>query len=499
MDFVLADRYIPISRSVYGGKMTSGPYKGLIFTGAISTVYPVGNSFCSSRSSLAFLSSYSGFLNLNDCIHMKAGGCLIATQANESTDLGHETSMFGPLYNIGNYFRFNNLISPGSSLFTPLALYGSFNECPTGIWCFNLGLTCRGGAFIGLVGMPDLKGSTDYMGFYTIDITQIKAEQFGYYYKGASIRTNYRTSEHTADQVISQYYAQLLIDLDKAVWNYSQYADNNSVIGSTTSLSRPNFDHVSLDSCFPIGDRNPNWSELARQAYNSARFFTGNGIAMIGDIAGIKVAATDTASLIGRMLNKGASAQVIAKIFLAFHYGWKLLASDCKSLSKQIKRYNSLNSTGSKCSAKDVRIIGNRKYTNFYHCYYVRDGQITGALDKLTSMLDLDLSLANIWDLVPYSFVLDWFADLSTTLESLDSYYRMTQRHKILCTGRTLKCEARFTAKMLGFKGWAGSATITYYSRTYTSDIIYPSLFLDTTIQPLQHIVEGGALIVSKR
>lgn len=120
---------------------------------------------------------------------------------------------------------------------------------------------------------------------------------------------------------------------------------------------------------------------------------------------------------------------------------------------------------------------------------------MSSALERLSGLFDLDLSLGNTWDLIPFSFVIDWFVNVSDCLEAIDANYVMTQRHKIICTGRSVKC----IRMAQGPRGFAGSVYYSWYTRNYTRDIVSPALSLELNSNPLNHFIEGTALIVSKR
>lgn len=495
MDLVQADYYIPLGAGYNGGSMTDGPYKGKTVDLSLAVMCARPGSTSVVSSTLSFSQSPKKFLNLGDCDHVKVSGTLVATQVPTQIE-SYDVSVAGPIYVIKNT-RFNRLVPPGGSDTIALKLGGSYNDCPSGYWFFAAGIRWIGDVCVCISGYPDLLGSSMYVGSYSIFAQENVFSDSSYVERHTTIQTYRRTSLYTVDEIFSLYFAQVLVNLSEARWYPSSY--QYAIRGYDGPKRSPNFSGISMDNLFPRSSRNGDWGELARRAYNSVSFFQGNGIALTSDLVGLKAAAESTGALISKLIGGGAAISVIAKLFLAFHYGWKLLVSDLKSLNSSMKKYSSLHKRYSKCSANSSWSEGNRKYTNYYHCYYIRDGQVTSYLDQIIEMFDLDLSLENIWDLVPYSFCVDWFINLSTLLESLDSYYAITQRHSIICSGRTIKSSAFYTPASAGFSGWSGNVTLSYYQRRYTESIIYPSLLLDTTIQPLQHIVEGGALIVSKR
>lgn len=499
MNFVSADFYVPVNLGAFsGGKFVSGPHSGRTLDMGFLIIFPNTGSPNSLSSTLYFSQSPKRFLNLGNVTHLKASGNFIATQASCTE---YDTlSVFGPMYLMSRVYGFQQIVFQQQSATLSGKFFGNYNNSKEGYWYAASGIRWMGNACIFISCANDLDGyrTKGYGSIYQITAFERRLDGNTLYCKDWSTSTWMHASDYTVDQVFDQYAAQVKVNLDALAWSRSP-SWYSKIIGSNSDLRVPNFSSISVDNLFTKDARNSNWSELARRAYNSVSLFQGNGVALTGDLVGLKAAAVETGALVSKLLGAGASLQVIAKVFLAFHYGWKLLISDLRGLSSAMDKYSKLTKFYSKCSATETWDDGNRTYKNIYSCYYIRDGQVQTELARLTGMFDFDLSLTNIWDLVPLSFVVDWFTQLSTSCESLDSYYKMTQRHTVICSGRSIKCLLRCTSAQAGFHGWAGAFTLSYYEREYRKQIIYPSLLLDTTIQPLQHIVEGGALIVSRR
>lgn len=236
------------------------------------------------------------------------------------------------------------------------------------------------------------------------------------------------------------------------------------------------------------------WAQLARDAYNNIEAgFDGNGIALASDLTHTVSSARDTIKSIGGLAGK-RKANALASVYLSFRYGWKLLMSDVTSLSQAMKR--NVASRFTRCTAMSSHTVNGVTTQCTYQVYYDKYGGILkemSSLDQMTQELDLEMSLGNLWDMVKYSFVLDWFADVGSVLESVDSFYNVAYRYDVVAAGKSLKVSRSNTPV-----GYTGSFTETAYRRRYEKDAIPPSP-LPATHQPRsQSWIDGAALVVQR-
>lgn len=107
-------------------------------------------------------------------------------------------------------------------------------------------------------------------------------------------------------------------------------------------------------------------------------------------------------------------------------------------------------------------------------------------------------SLENIWDLIPYSFVLDWFIDVGGFLERLDTRTRMSMyniQFATMSTKRTTSVVIKPTAEL----PISGLVSLVRYSRWTSDQCPEPPLFSSGASNPLSHWLEGSALYVQRR
>lgn len=473
--------------------MTNTPVGRKFWAGGLAYLYPFQLMSLDEVPFGSFSQGRNRFFNLKDCEHLKVSG--VAVRLPGVTNVSDPDGICGTIYSTTGIGSYNRIVSSSDQLYTNLQ--GTYNGIATGNWYFGVGIYILGDIVIQAIGTPDMANSSKYHGEYYFRITQAQAVSSSQF----RVRENYyfqfsqRLSKVSPLKAIENVLAYMLALNSGASWetrNLSTCLANNSDLADIPS-SVP-----FTSSIFTLADRNPNWNILASQAYNSVPFFQSNGIALGLDIASLRSDLKTTFGLLSKLVSKSIAPSVIAKLFLAFYYGWRLLVLDLKSVSKAASDISALRSRYQKCSSHSTWEIGGSTYRAYFHCYYRRYANLSSQLDQFVSMFDLELNLGNIWDLIPFSFVLDWFIDLGDKLESLDNYYQMTQEHQIICSGRSIKCQRTMSTTQAGLRGWLGVIDISYYERSYTDAVFEPQFSLSSP-QPFNHIVEGTALVVSRR
>lgn len=237
------------------------------------------------------------------------------------------------------------------------------------------------------------------------------------------------------------------------------------------------------------------WHDMAYDAYNSVQFYNGNGVALFNDLREMREGVS---SLLNTIRSLGAGKwSAIAKLYLTFHYGYKLLMLDTEELTRELLHYDSLKSHRCKCQkGKSTVAIGHGGTWSLnvrYQVYFDLYGQLTSDFEKLIDLFDIDVLDPTIWwDLTPYSFVVDWFINVGDVLEAIQIDSEMRNKHKVTTTSRSAKAECR-TVKIDNF-----TVCAKYYERHYSPRLITPTL--NATFNPNlspQHWVEGAALAVS--
>lgn len=258
--------------------------------------------------------------------------------------------------------------------------------------------------------------------------------------------------------------------------------------------SCPNFEAV-----FSEDRRNPNWRALASQAYQSLGMSDINGIAYLSDLIEM---GTQVRSFAGTLKSiPSQKVKAAASAWLAVHYGFKLMLLDTKTLIETFEKQSLRTSRLSKCQAATSWDSHGITFTARYQVFYDQFAHLVSELQKLQELTDATITSENIWDMVPFSFVIDWFVSIGDVLQSLDIYANLIQKHEVICSGRSIKGACRAKASQLGLPDFVdvGNVQLSCYFRRYEKSLQPPSLFPSVTVNPFNHMVEGAALWISRK
>jgi len=106
-------------------------------------------------------------------------------------------------------------------------------------------------------------------------------------------------------------------------------------------------------------------------------------------------------------------------------------------------------------------------------------------------------TLENIWDLIPYSFVLDWFIDIGGFLERVDTRMRLA-RLDIKYATMSRKAIKTRNINFLPGTLYTGTLSLVQYSRWTKDHSPVPPLFFQNTPTVSNHWLEASALIIQR-
>lgn len=107
-------------------------------------------------------------------------------------------------------------------------------------------------------------------------------------------------------------------------------------------------------------------------------------------------------------------------------------------------------------------------------------------------------TLTNLWDLIPYSFVLNWFISVGDLLERVDTRFRL-MRYTIRYVTNSFKKKSRAYLAPSPDHPFGGSVELVQYSRWVTDQCPVPPLSLGLRDQDSSHWLEAFALLVQRR
>lgn len=239
---------------------------------------------------------------------------------------------------------------------------------------------------------------------------------------------------------------------------------------------------------------------LASKAYETLPGFDGNGTSLAKELPFFGEAcfaeARELDRLVGGLRSIGKSKFIqsavssAAKAFLGVHFGIKLTLMDIREL------LDSNIATGVKrVSSEDSGIAGLFTWTARYHVYYT-DGLVESLSAFLSKYADIDLDAANVWDMVPYSFIVDWFYDLGQAFTAADNYFSLRKVYHARGTCDSLKMERPLLPGEVPGNGLS-DLRFTYYRRHVSERPVVPLENYSST-PTSTNLVEGAALIVAR-
>lgn len=163
---------------------------------------------------------------------------------------------------------------------------------------------------------------------------------------------------------------------------------------------------------------------LTKNCLRNFQYFSINSIAYLEDIWKLKRSLKPLIDL----RRKPLSPKTWANLWLAYRYGIRLFISDSLEIAKAWQRerkmdWRKLYHTVRSREEKGRTPIGSQAYDKSYHMkVYVYPDDLSN-FEKIYYYLrrvDLWPSLENVWDLIPFSFVVDWFIPIDKYLKDID-------------------------------------------------------------------------------
>lgn len=272
--------------------------------------------------------------------------------------------------------------------------------------------------------------------------------------------------------------------------------------GGWTFLGRalkPIFREPNWDALFPPREHKVYWPEIAAEAYQDLGMTSINGIANVKELFEMGEAVTGFLSTVKSLPSKRLAAA--AQLFLSIHYGFKLTVLDAIELRKVVMQYTQKRSALSKCTARKEWDASGNHYTATYQVFYDEFAKLKSTVRQLMEISDFVLTTENWWDMVPYSFVVDWFVNVGDVLTALDNFYNLEQKHEVICVGRSILEERPLALSTIGLASNIICEPIeaSCFTRYYNKRLVIPSLVPSVTINPFNHLIEAAALVISRK
>jgi hypothetical protein len=237
------------------------------------------------------------------------------------------------------------------------------------------------------------------------------------------------------------------------------------------------------------------YGDLAMEASKKVNANQVNMVAFLRDLRNPK-------DMIPKLRNL-AKLKDYASSYLATKYGLLPTIDDIKSIVEAFQRakpyidrnglrtYNAVSSQNKQVGSITYELIQRIKIA-----IENEDSEFAALAQKIESM-GFALTLQNVWDLIPYSFVIDWFVNVGDLLERSDARMRLMRLNVRYSTMsrkdiRSVQVNPTIDSPI------SGTLRVVRYQRWTEDHCPEPPLILASTPNPASHWLEGGALIVQR-
>lgn len=244
---------------------------------------------------------------------------------------------------------------------------------------------------------------------------------------------------------------------------------------------------------FPIPD--VHYGQLAMQASEKVNANRVNMIAFLKDLR-------HPLQLIPKLRNLH-NLKTIANNYLTVEYGILPTISDIRAIIGAVRRiapYLDRNGFSVYVSGASSSLeIADKQFSLEQRIKLAigdDDNELLALVKRLDSMGTLP-TFENLWDLIPYSFVIDWLIDVGGLLQRVDTRLRVmrldiryaTMSHKVKVSGNLTWDQDN---------PYVGSVEWEQYHRWVSDQCPVPPLSLQTTFQDFGHWLESGALLTQR-
>ena len=243
--------------------------------------------------------------------------------------------------------------------------------------------------------------------------------------------------------------------------------------------------------------------DLCQRAVDNIHYTDINTMAYLKDL---KDFASELQS-IARLVKNPLNPKSWASLFLNFQYGSRLTISDTFKLingvircARDVRRLRKKSWRSSRARMRSVvthPILGcvGTRLTNYKVYYKPYDSGIMSYVHKLANW-DLLPTSANLWDFIPFSFVVDWFVDIGGLLESIDSA-AMASSLDVVGVLYSTKDTYVISADLPGQQAFSSEYTV--YRRCWSRTLHPPAPRLEASDGFLHNIPQLLAILIQRK
>lgn len=275
---------------------------------------------------------------------------------------------------------------------------------------------------------------------------------------------------------------------------FSFIADESPAVSVSSAIERINATVATIfPRDFPIEDKN--YGDLAMEASEAVNRNKVNMLEFMSDLR-------HPADLIPK-LKKLKNLKGLAGNFLTVDYGVLPTIRDLDSIAKafrNVARYFDKNGfTSYTAGSTQDLAVNSLSYELVQHIKLAiadEDDELDALVTRLESMGTFP-TLQNIWDLIPYSFIVDWFVDVGDYLKRVDASSRIARLNIRYVTMSRKTISSGYSSPNVEAP-FVGTVVWVHYHRWVSDQCPLPPLSLNTTFQDFNHWLESTALIIQR-
>jgi hypothetical protein len=253
------------------------------------------------------------------------------------------------------------------------------------------------------------------------------------------------------------------------------------------------------------------FGDLSYEAAESVRPLDINGLMYLKDFAAMGTLAKGLVALSRPLKGVRSVAKAVAGTYLASHYGLRLTVADTEKIAANcIDAREPKDWPTQRIGAQHHMVVELPGDDHLYNVELRLSGEVDTCSAEAATIddrcrrlarkfyeLDLTPSLENIWDMIPFSFVVDWFVPIGDAASWLeDKHYLSTFKvHKAFYTRKVTWASKEIWA--INGDIYEGSLSFKIYDRYCSLSLAVPPLRVDTPKGLHRHSVEATALVIA--
>lgn len=260
---------------------------------------------------------------------------------------------------------------------------------------------------------------------------------------------------------------------------------------------------------YTVREPNPDWKGvLSQSAAEQTKLLDTNLLTQVPEMLHLR---RSLGSLVEQLTDPRTyrNARRLADLHLSMTYGPGLTINETFQQAERLRRhavtFNDASRARSRLSyTADLDFLGKTASVFIqYTCKCWYGSSLRHTFDPITEIYRAGLipTLEDVWDLIPYSFVVDWIVGVNKFLSQLDAQYLIARLPVFsVVFGRRLmmKGDVSFLDSAAVDDGIRGTFTYVEYSREVGTKLVPPTPSLQSTVSSFDNWSEASALFIQR-